>query len=154
MKYLLALLLIFSLSHAKHDIFFNDIKLGEINNIYTIKENYFKVKVTNSIARFLLGTKYVLFHNNKYKVKKSKNITFRNDSNKVIDILNEVIFNNKKNVTLKISPSKQIKITYDKGYTYKFLSNNKVKQTGTMEIKNKELISLINITQNVKIIKH
>ena len=36
MKYLLIILFLFSFSIAKYDVIYNDIKLGEINNMKTI----------------------------------------------------------------------------------------------------------------------
>lgn len=154
MKFIISILLLLNLAYAKHDIYYNEIKLGVIDNIYTIKDNYFKIKVTNSLARLLLGTKYVVFHNELYKNKSAKNTTYKKDINKVIDILNEIILKNSKNVDLKISNTKEIKIRYNKTYTYEFLRKGKIQQKGTLDIKNNKLISLINISENIKILKH
>lgn len=88
-----ALLLFTALSWAqaadKYAIEYRGIKLGEITDMTTVEQLYLKAKVTNFIAKILLGKEYFVFYaDQKPQVKHAK---YRKDKNHILLALREAI---------------------------------------------------------------
>jgi hypothetical protein len=90
---LAALLLVSALSWAqaaeKYAIEYRGIKLGEITDMTTLEQLYLKSKVTNFIAKLLLGKEYFVFYaDHKPNITHAK---FRKDKNHILLALREAI---------------------------------------------------------------
>lgn len=154
MKIILILLVMVSSIFADYSISYTNLKLGTIEDINTVKENYFKAKVTNPMAKFLLGKKEFIFFNEKYnEEKENKKAKYKKDKYFIIDILKKAISNNLKEERIFVEKDKYIDVTKNKDYEFKYISKGKVKSFGKIVVRNFELISLVDEKNNIKILK-
>ena len=155
MKILLSLILSITFSFANYSIYYGDLKLGVIQTLDTIKENYLKVKITNSIAKILLGKKELIFYNDNYTHEKnSKNTKYKKDKYHVIDIIKQSISNSLIEGTIFLKKDKYITIEKNNNYKFQYISKGKIKSDGVIKVSNQELFSLIDKKNHVKIIKN
>ena len=155
MKYILTFLIFTNLAFANYSLYFNSIKLGEIENFNTLEQNYFKAKVTNSFARFLLGKDYVIYYNDQYKNnKKDSNTKYKKDKYQIITILKKAGKNDTKSERINISEKKFIDVSFDKNYKFKYNSKGRIKSDGYFEMKNGKLIKLIETVNSIEISKN
>lgn len=155
MKKLLLILFFYTFSFADYSLSYSGIKLGEIKTFKTVKNNYFKVKVTSSIAKFLLGYDYIVFYNNNYKEKRNNpDIKYKIDKYKIIDIFNVALYEEVKDkFTVNISDKKRIDIVKKEDYEFKYHSKGKIKTQGKFRITNNDLIFLEEYNNNILIEK-
>jgi len=154
MKTILFLIIMISSSFASYSVVYTDLKLGIIQDINTVKDNYFKAELINPVAKFLLGKSELLYYNDKYKTtKRAKEIDYKKDRYYIIEIIKRSIMNNLEEGKIFISDNKYIDIQKDDNYKFKYISNGKIKSYGTINIENSELISLIDEKNRVRIIK-
>lgn len=155
MKVFLTLIIAVTFSFANYSIYYGGLKLGVISSLDTIKDNYLKIQVTNSIARLLLGKKQMIFYNDKYtNDKKNGKIKYKKDKYYIIDIIRKSISDKLINGTIFISEDKYIQITKGNDYQFKYISRGKTKANGSIKVFNKDLISLIDEKNSLKIIKN
>ena len=84
MKKIFIIILLFNFTYASYSLKYSGIKLGSIKTFNTINENYFTVKITNSIVRFFIGRKYMIFYNNDYLIKKNEDkYAYKIDKHKI-----------------------------------------------------------------------
>ena len=140
---------------AKHSIEYMGIKLGEVHNFNSLKDNYIEAKVTNSIAKMILNKEKVVLYNEKYnKPKSDKKTKYKKERSSLIDLLKsvykgtvkegEIIVNNKKKILLKKKDNK---------FFYEFIRLGKETKTGFFVVENNELIELVENEDNIKIRK-
>ncbi len=67
---------------GNYNIKFKGIKLGEIETLDTLKENYLKAEVTSTIAKFFIGKENFVFHSGEEP--KIKDAKFRRDKNMLL----------------------------------------------------------------------
>lgn len=154
MKYLLSVLLLFSFSFAKYDVLYNDIKLGEIQNIKTIKENYIQIDVTSKMAKFFFSKDKFIIHNDHFD-KNSKNenrVKYKKDKYQVLNIIQLTSAQNIKYEKFNISKGKYIELWFDEKYYFRYTSKNKLKSEGYLVVKDHVLQSLVDTRNNIKII--
>ncbi len=155
MKIVLALLMAVSFSFANYSIYYGDLKLGIIQDITTIKNNYLKIKVTSSLARFFLGKKEVVYYNDNSTIEQNnKNTKYKRDKYHIIDVLKQSISNKLASGKIHINKEKYLDIKKKKDYTFQYVSKGRVKSDGSIKIKEAQLISLIDTKNHVKIIKN
>lgn len=155
MKIIFALFFAVSLSFANYSIYYGDLKLGVIHNFNTIKENYLKIKVTSSLAKWLLGKKEVIYYNDQATIAHNDNNTkYKKDKYHIIDILKQSINNNLQDGKIHINNEKYLNIQKKKDYNFQYVSKGRVKSDGQIKIKDAKLISLIDDKNHVKIIKN
>ena len=155
MKIFLALMLGVTFSFANYSIYYGGLKLGTIHSLETIHKNYLKIHVSNPIARLLLGKKKMIFYNNQYDTGLRKDtIKYKEDSYQIINILKKSLTNTLIDGTIFISDKKYITIKKEKDYTFEYISKGKMKSNGSIKIDNKQLISLIDERNRLKIIKN
>ena len=155
MKLLIALILSSTFAFANYSIYYGNLKLGKIENFDTLKDNYLHVKITNSVARFLMGKKYLILYNDAYtRSKNDKKTKYKRDKYQVINIIKKSINNELTENTIYFKKDKYIQITHKENYNFKYISKGKVKSNGTIEVKDQEFIALIDTKNSVKIIKN
>lgn len=155
MKTVLTLLISLTFSFAEYSIYYGDLKLGSIQTLDTVKENYLKVKITNAIAKFLIGKKELIYYNENYKqTKNDKNTKYKKDKYRIIDIIKQSISNELAEGTFYITHEKYIKIQKNKNYMFKYVSKGRIKSDGIIKVNNNELLALIDKRNHVKIVKN
>lgn len=155
MKFLLILCITISFTFASYDIYYSNLRVGVIKDFSTVNENYLKIKVTNPIARLLLGKKEMIFYNSDYKLtSKNDKIKYKRDKYHIIKIIQKSIQNRLDIGNIPIQKDKYIEISKNKNYHFRYISKGKIKSNGKIFIKNSELLSLIDDKNHLKIIKH
>ncbi len=155
MRYLLSVFLVFSFSFAKYDVIYNGMKLGEISNFETIKKDYLEIDVTSNLAKLISAKDKFIVYNEKYngKFEKSNDIKFKKDKYQILKIINLAITQKIDYKKIIIDKDKYIEVLFDGDYYFKYTSKNKIKSEGYIKVENSTLISLIDIKNNIKIIK-
>lgn len=154
MKFLLPVLLLANLAFANYSIKFKGITLGEIENFDSLKENYLEAKVTNSIARFLLGKDKFVFYNEDFNGIKNKETTkYKKDNYAIIYILKKAMANDVKAEKIEVKKDKYITVTYDKNYKFIYNSKGRIKSEGFLEMKDNTLLKLIENVNGIEISK-
>jgi len=154
MKFLLPVLLLANLAFANYSIKFKGITLGEIENFDSLKENYLEAKVTNSIARFLLGKDKFVFYNEDFNGIKNKETTkYKKDNYAIIYILKKAMANDVKAEKIEVKKDKFITVTYDKNYKFIYNSKGRIKSEGFLEMKDNTLLKLIENVNGIEISK-
>lgn len=155
MKKFLFLLIIFkSFLFAQYSIYYNEIKLGEIQNFASLEENYIKIKITNPIAKFMLGKKELIYFNSSFKEEKVKNTFYKKDKHEIVNVLKGAISNELKSKKIFFNKKSYLDISYDKNYKFSYFSKGKLKTKGEIDIFQNKLISLNDTINKVKIIKN
>ncbi len=96
---------------GNYDIKFKGIKLGEIETLDTLKENYLKAEVTSGIARFFIRHDNFVFHGgDKPTVKDAK---FRRDKNMLLFAFLQSLTEKPKHKVYKINDIKTMTIECD-----------------------------------------
>jgi len=131
-KYKLAsLLLLAALSSANaqsYYIQYKGIKLGEIENLNTLKELYLNAKVTNFIAKLLLNKdRFVFYGGEKPRIAHAK---YRKDKNQILFALYEAITNRPVHKEYIIKTKKLILECHEKECHYTFYKKHEVKGKG------------------------
>ena len=154
MRAILIILLFSSFAFANYAIYYSGLKLGTIKNIQTVHENYLYIKVTNPIARLLVGKKYLIFYNEHYEKNHNKaEVKYKKDKYHIIKIIQEGLKNQLIQGTLFVQPHKFIEITQNEHIHFKYISKGRQKAYGEMIIKDNQLISLIEKKNHIKIIQ-
>ena len=152
MRILLLLLFITNFLFANYTISYAKLKLGIIRDINTVEQNYLDIKITNSVAKFLLGKKNMLFYNEKFTVnKKSKSYKYKKDKYFIIEILKRTIDGTLEDGNIYVAKNKYIQIKKDKNYSFKYISKGRIKSFGKIVVENGELISLVDEKNNINI---
>lgn len=153
MKTIILLALLVNFSFGKYLVSYMGITLGEAENLDTIKQNYLKADVTNSIAKLLLGKDIFVFYNESYKGKFRDNIKYKKDSRAIIYLLKKATQNNiKEKERVVFKKGKYIDVIKQKDkYIFTYYSHDKVKSKGYFIIKNGELQILKEEKNNIEI---
>lgn len=156
MKILVTLLLTATLSFANYTLYYGELKLGIIEDISTIEENYIRINVTSKLARILLGGKKALvYYNQLFTGKKDQNKTkYKDDRYHIIKILQASMNGELKIGNIPVNENKFIKISKSKNYHFEYISKGKTKSEGDIIIKENQLEALIDTKNHIKIIKH
>jgi hypothetical protein len=155
MRNIIVLLLLGTFAFAKYSVYFNGIKSGEIENLEnSLKENFLEIKVTNSFASLLLQKDKLIFYNEQYMKQKNKNdVKYKKDKYQIISLLQKVYEKKLIDEKIKIEKNKYISIKPGDNYEFTYKSNGKIKSEGFFEVKNGELVQLIETLNNIKISK-
>ncbi len=154
MKFLLPVLLLANFAFANYSIKFKGITLGEIENFGSLKENYLEAKVTNSIARFLLGKDKFVFYNEDFNGIKNKETTkYKKDKYAIIYILKKAMANDVKTEKLEVKKDKFITVSFDKNYKFVYNSKGRIKSKGYLEMKDNSLFKLVENINDIEISK-
>lgn len=155
MKIIIALLFTLSFSYANYSIYYGDLKLGVIQNFSTIKENYLKIKVTSTLAKWMLGKKEVIYYNDEATIAHNdSNTKYKKDKYHIIDILKQSIANKLRDGKIHINKEKYLNIEKKENYNFQYVSKGRVKSDGEIKIQDAKLISLTDAKNHVKIIKN
>ncbi len=155
MKLIITLMLFISVSFANYSVYFTGIKLGVAKNFDTLKDNYLKAEVTNSIARFLLGKDTFVFYDENFSLKKdTENIKYKKDKYAIIEILKRASNNNIKDERIQLKKDKYIDVKFDKNYKFTYTSKGKIKSNGYFIMKEGKLIKLVENINNIEISKN
>ena len=156
MKILFTLLLSISFSFANYSLYYGELKLGVIEDMSTIQNNYLRINVTSKLARILLGGKKALiYYNDKFEGKKDAPKTkYKHDRYHIIEIIRKSISDSLLEGTLFISEKKYITIKKDENYTFEYISKGRLKSNGTIKVKDNHLLSLIDEKNHIKIIRN
>jgi len=138
---------------GNYNIKFKGIKLGEIETLETLKDNYLKAEVTSRIARFFIRNDNFVFHRgDKPDVKDAK---FREDKNMLLFAFLQALTEKPKHKVYKINDIKTMTIDCDANEC-KFVYNKKgrVKGRGVVTFdKNGEFVKLREEIASVEISK-
>ena len=155
MKPILALVLFSNLLFANYSIYFQGIKLGEVENFDSLERGCLEATVTNSIARFLLGKDKFVFYNDNYKGStKQKDTKYKRDKYHIITILKKAANNTIKNERIPISEGKFIDVKLEDKYKFTYNSKGKIKSDGYFTMKNNELKEFVEEVNSIEIIKN
>lgn len=155
MKHFLGLILLTNFAFANYSIYFNGIELGKIDNFNSVNSNYLEAKVTNKIARFLLGKDKFVFYNEDYiGTKKEKNTKYKKDKYAIIEILKKAYSKDVKPQRIQVKEDKFIDVTFDKNYKFIYNSKDRVKSKGYFVMKDDQLEILIETVNNIEISKN
>lgn len=153
MKLLLSLLIMTNLAFASYTISFKGINLGEIENFDSLEKNYLEAKVTNTIARFLLGKDKFVFFNDDFKGERNDDTKYKKDNYAIIYILKKAAKNDVKSEKIEVKKDKFIEVNFDNNYNFVYNSKGRIKSKGTLEMENGTLKSLIETVNDIEIIK-
>jgi hypothetical protein len=129
----IAISMTFSFAQAEsYYIKYQGIKLGEIENLSTLKDLYLNAKATNPFVRFLLGKdRYVFYADKKPPIKDAK---FRKDKNQLLFALREAITHRPKQKVFNIRGDRKLIVECkDNICQYKYYKHNKFKDSGIIE---------------------
>ena len=91
---------------GNYDIRFKGIKLGEIENLDSLKDGYLKAEVTSRIARFFIGHDYFVFYGgDKPAIDDAK---YRKDKNMIVFAFYQSIVEKPKHKVYNISSVKSL----------------------------------------------
>ena len=97
---------------GNYNIKFKGIKLGEIETLETLKDNYLKAEVTNRIARFIIKhDNFVFYGNEKPDIKDSK---YRKDNNMILFAFLQTLTEKPEHKVYKINDTKTMTIDCNK----------------------------------------
>ncbi len=155
MRYILFITLICSFSFAKYDVVYNNIKVGEIRNLETIKEDYLEIDVTSGLVKFLFSKDKFVVYNEDYngKLEKEKRIKYKKDKYQILHIIHLATTQGVDYKKIDIEKDKYIELLFDEKYYYKYTSKNRIKSEGYLIVKDNKLVSLVDIKNNIQIIK-
>ena len=153
MKYIFTVLILATFANASYSIYFTGIKLGDIENFNTLKDNYLEAKVTNSVARFLLGKdKFVYYDEDDYTGKKDdENTKYKKDKYGIITILKKASSNDLKNERIIVKKDKYVDVELKENYKFKYTSKGKIKSDGFFIMEKGKLITLKETINNIQI---
>jgi len=143
--------------HANYSVYYAGAKVGKIDTLDTIKNNYIKIKITSYILKKFLNKKYFIYHTENYFPQKNqKNIYFKKDKYKIIDILKQSIYDTKPilNEKIHLSKNKYLTISKKEDYSFEYFKNNKRKTYGTYSINNNSLVFLKEKSRSITIKKN
>ena len=153
-KLILLIVLSNSFLFANYSIYYNKIKLGVIKDFSSLKDNYIKIKVTNPIARFMLGKKELIYFNSLFQKTRTKDIYYKKDKHEIVNVLKGAISNKLQDKKIFFNEKSYLDIKYDKNYKFSYFSKGKVKTKGEIDIFQNELISLSDTINKVQIIRN
>lgn len=152
MRYILTLLLLASFANANYSIYFTGVKLGDIENFNSLKDNYLEATVTNSILKFLLGKDKFIYYNEDYTGEKNdENTKYKNDKYGIIIILKKASSNDLKNERIIVKEDKFVDVELKDNYKFKYTSKGKVKSDGFFIMENGKLLTLKETINNIEI---
>ncbi len=154
MKKLILILFLAILSFAStYSIKYKGITLGKIDSLDTLKDNYLKARVTNSIVKLLMRKDYYIFYDGKKP--ESKRTKFRQDNKKIIYALKRAIEAKPYDETLIIDDKRKISIKChtENMCTFDYYSKGKHRASGQIEFKNGEFYRLTEKESSLDIIK-
>ncbi len=144
---------ILTLNADSYSVKFKGITLGEIERLDTLKSNYLKAKVTNSIARFLIGERYFVFHSgDEPKIKDAK---FRRDKNMILFAFLQSLTDKPKYKRYQISDIKDLVLECNSSKcTFLYHKKGKLKGRGVITFDdNGEFVKLVEEIASVEISK-
>jgi len=150
---ILTLSLTLSIAQADYYIKYKGVKLGEIENLNTLKDLYLNAKATNPVVRFLLGkNRYVFYADKKPKIDDAK---FRKDKNQLLFALREAISHRPAHKEFQIRGDRKLIVSCKANLCeYKYYKKGKFKDSGIIEFdQNGEFYKLTEKNSNVVIIK-
>ncbi|MGA1933094.1 hypothetical protein ACH5BF_10310 [Arcobacter sp. YIC-464] len=154
MKFIISTLILTNIAFANYSIKFKGITLGEIENFKSLENNYLEAKVTNSIARFLLGKDNFIFYNEDFTGKKDKEDTkYKKDKYAIIYILKKAIANDVKTEKIEVKKDKFITVSFDENFKFIYDSKGRVKSEGYLEMKDNKLLKLVENINDIEISK-
>lgn len=153
MKLLLSLLIMANFAFANYTISFKGITLGEIDNFDSLENNYLESRVTNKIARFLLGKDKFVFFNDDFNGEKNDDTKYKKDNYAIIYILKKAAKNDVKPERIEVKKDKFIEVNFDKNYNFTYNSRGRIKSKGTLQMQDGTLKSLIETVNDIEIIK-
>jgi hypothetical protein len=128
---ILLLSTILNANAGNYDIRFKGIKLGEIETLDTLKDNYLKAEVTSRIARFFIRHDNFVFHGGeKPKIKDAK---YRKDKNLILFAFYQSLTEKPKHKVYKISDVKTMTLDCsDDECKFIYNKKGKIKGKGTI----------------------
>ena len=154
MKKLLLVLFLATLSFAStYSIKYKGITLGKIDSLKTLKNNYLKARVTNSIVHFMMRKDFFVFYaDKKPDFPKTK---YKKDNKKIIFALKRTIEAKPYDETFVIDDTRKINIKCPKDdlCTFDYYSKGEHSASGVIEFKNGKFYKLYEKKTTLEIVK-
>jgi len=144
MKNLLILVFLATMSFAStYSIKYKGITLGKIDTLETLKDNYLKARVTNSIVRFMMRKDYFIFYDGEKP--KSKKTKYKHDSKKILLALKTAMDEMPYHETIEIDKKRKIilKCQQKDSCTFDYFSNGSHNASGTIEFQDGKFYKLV-----------
>ena len=152
-KLFLILFLVTFLFSDIYDIKYKGITLGKIDSLSTLKDDYLKARVTNSIVKFIMRKDFFIFYaGKKPNFPKTK---YKKDSKKIIYALKRTIEAKPYDETFIIDDKRKINIKcFQKNLcTFDYFSKGEHSASGIIEFKNGKFYKLYEKKSSLEIIK-
>lgn len=149
-KFILIIFLYLNIN-ASYIVTYNDIQLGIIKDIDTIKNGYLEATITNDIAKFVLGTDNAIFFKEDYVLINKEDYFQKKDKNKLLNVLSNILYN------VKYTDEENKKISYEKNnnvYNWIYTNSKGEERKGYLIVNDKnELIEFNSFYKNIKILR-
>jgi hypothetical protein len=153
MRKIFLVILVATLSFAStYSIKYKGITLGKIDSLDTLKDDYLKAKVTNSIVKFMMRKDYFIFYSGQKP--KSQKTKFKHDNKKIIFALKKAMQTRPLNEEFIIDNKRKIILKCDEqNCTFDYYSKGSHNAEGTIEFKNGEFYKLTEKKSSLEIVK-
>jgi len=154
MKKIFLILFLVTLSFADtYSIKYKGITLGKIDSLETLKDDYLKARVTNSIVRFMMRKDFFVF----YAAKKPDfpKTKYKKDNKKIIFALKSTIKSKPYDETFVIDDKRKINIKcHTKDLcTFDYFSGGEHSASGIIEFKDGKFYKLYEKKSSLEIVK-
>lgn len=158
MKKLLLFLISTNFLFANYNLYYHDIKVGEMENLNNLKEGYIKAKPTHTIVKLLTGFKENFIYYKKNSKPDLEDTYFEKDKNNYLDILYTVLNEKPKFLIKNIKETKDLKVECNNNrceWEYIDVKSKKIKYKGFMILdKDNKLEKFVHISKNIKILNN
>ena len=153
MRKIFLVILVATLSFAStYSIKYKGITLGKIDTLRTLKDDYLKARVTNSIVKFMMRKDYFIFYSGQKP--QSQKTKFKHDNKKIIFALKKAIKTRPLNEEFIIDDKRKIILKCDKqNCTFDYYSKGSHNAEGTIKFKNGEFYKLTEKKSSLEIVK-
>jgi len=150
--FLILALVVFSFADT-YSIKYKGITLGKIDSLSTLKDNYLKARVTNSIVRFMMRKDFFVFYaDKKPNFDRTK---YKHDNKKIIFALKRAIESRPYDETYIIDKKRKINIKCASKNlcTFDYFSKGKHSASGIIEFKDDKFYKLYEKKSTLEIVK-
>lgn len=153
MKKLLLFILLPIFLNASYNVYFYEMKLGNIKTFDTLKDNYVLGDITNGFARWLAGKDKICLYNDDFKGS-FENIKMKKDSRHILKALDFAIDYPKHQIKYKkivISDDRYMILKCDKNCTFTTIKKGEENHKGSIIFKNNAFYSIYSDDKAVEI---
>jgi hypothetical protein len=151
-KFILILLLATISFASTYSIKYKGITLGRIDSLKTLKDDYLKARVTNSIVRFMMRKDYFIFYGDKKP--ESQKTKYKHDNKKIIFALKRAIKFRPSNEEFIIDDTRKIILKcIDNVCSFDYYSKGSHNAEGIIEFRDNKFYRLNEKKSSLEIIK-